>query len=98
LTRINGEGYHLPVMGSASVRRAITPHVTILVVLALLLVPSQQEGAADLRARRQTPGSLSPEDKAELGEAIRLAGSFGSRVWPGLEKAGIPIVLYDEAS
>jgi len=98
LTRFRVEGYHLPVMGSVSVRRAATPLVTILIVLAFLLVPSRQEGAADLRARGQTPGSLSAEDKAELGEAMRLTGSLGSRVWPGLEKAGIPIVLYDEAS
>jgi len=85
-------------MGSAPARRAVAPLATILVLLAFLLVPSRQEGAADPRARGQTPGALSSEDKAELREAIRLAGSSGSRVWPGLEKAGIPVILYDEAS
>ncbi|RPI97437.1 MAG: hypothetical protein EHM31_13520, partial [Candidatus Aminicenantes bacterium] len=98
MTRVRGEGYHLPVMGCPSVRRADTPLVTILIVLVFLLAPSRHEGTADFRALGQTPGFLSPEDKAELREAIRLTGSLGSRVWPGLEKAGIPIVLYDEAS
>ncbi|MGE5741463.1 MAG: hypothetical protein ACM32H_05435 [Candidatus Aminicenantes bacterium RBG_16_66_30] len=33
-----------------------------------------------------------------MREAIRLRETYGGEVWPGLERTGIPIILYDESS
>jgi len=39
---------------------------------------------------------LSPADKAELAEILRLKTDLGEEVWPGLSRLDIPLVLYNE--
>ena len=39
---------------------------------------------------------LNPEDKAQVSESLRIKKGFGSRVWPGLGEALIPLILFDE--
>jgi hypothetical protein len=41
---------------------------------------------------------LSPADKAELAEILRLKTELGDQVWPGLSRLDIPLILYDERS
>ncbi|MEW5900060.1 MAG: hypothetical protein AB1715_01205 [Acidobacteriota bacterium] len=55
-----------------------------------------REGENQDLARKPLP--LSPEDKAELIEALRLQKTLGAQVWPGFDRAEIPIILYDETS
>jgi hypothetical protein len=40
---------------------------------------------------------LSELDKARLAELLHLKESLGDQVWPGLGRADIPIILYNEA-
>lgn len=39
---------------------------------------------------------LSPEDKAQLIETLRLKKLFGSSIWPGFGEAEIPLIQYNE--
>jgi hypothetical protein len=39
---------------------------------------------------------LSTEDKAQLMEALRLKKLLGSSIWPGFDKAEIPLIQYNE--
>ncbi len=39
--------------------------------------------------------TLTPDDKAEISEALRLQKSLGDQVWPGFAQAEIPVVLYN---
>ncbi len=51
----------------------------------------------ELKAPKEggVPAKLSPEDKAQLIEFFRVKKIFGSRVWPGLGEAGIPLIQYN---
>ena len=39
--------------------------------------------------------TLTPVDKAQLSETLRLQKALGDQVWPGLGRARIPIILYN---
>ena len=40
---------------------------------------------------------LSPADKAELAEILRLKTELGDQVWPGLSRLDVPLILYNES-
>lgn len=46
--------------------------------------------------RRFTADTLTADDRRALAEARRLKAAYGQRVWPGLERADLPQVLYDD--
>ncbi len=85
-------------MGIASSRPPAIGLITVLAVLSLQPFRISPPGASGIQVPAQPPGLLSPEDKAELREAIRLKEACGAQVWPGLERTEIPIILYDESS
>jgi hypothetical protein len=70
----------------------------VLAILTLIPVQAPPAYSTGILGQAGPPDSLSPEDKEELREAIRLRESCGAQVWPGLERAEIPIILYDESS
>jgi len=39
---------------------------------------------------------LSPADKAELAEILRLKSELGGQVWPGLSRLDLPLIFYNE--
>jgi len=41
-------------------------------------------------------GRLNPEDKAQVIESLRVKRMFGSEVWPGLDKALVPLILHND--
>jgi len=49
-----------------------------------------------LPTRSNTPDRLSELDKAHLAEVSHLRQTLGAQVWPGWEKADIPILVYNE--
>jgi hypothetical protein len=85
-------------MGTASSRPAAPRLITVLAVLTLLSVQAPPAASPGIQGQAQPSGFLSPEDKEELREAIRLRESCGAQVWPGLERAEIPMILFDESS
>ena len=40
--------------------------------------------------------SLSPDDKANLAEVLRLQRELGEQLWPGFGQARIPIIVYND--
>jgi hypothetical protein len=68
----------------------------LLVVLILGMTVIQTRAVSKVQNQIQKPGMLSAADKDELTEVLRLKAKIGDQVWPGLAKAAIPIILYDE--
>lgn len=73
-----------------------------LVVLAILLavlgagLAWRNARTVDRLDRRFTADTLAAADRRALSEARRLKAAYGGRVWPGLGRAHIPQVLYDD--
>ncbi len=42
------------------------------------------------------PSLLSPDDKANLTEVLRLQSDLGEELWPGFGQANIPIIVYND--
>ncbi len=76
-------------------KRVLLAVVGLLVVaLACLAVANAVE-----TARRDQPyvaDKLGPTEKAELTEVLSLKSSLGDEVWPGLAKADIPLILFND--
>jgi hypothetical protein len=66
--------------------------IFIPVLIFILIVPSEdgkQTSPVDLAV-------LSTADKTDLTEILHLKDEFGDKVWPGLGRMDIPIILYNE--
>jgi hypothetical protein len=78
-------------------RRIIRRRLGIALLITLALVSASQ---GRQQAQRQNSALdlllLSDDDKAELSEAVRLQKALGDQVWPGLGRASIPIILYND--
>jgi hypothetical protein len=75
-------------------------HLFCLGVFLLITVAILAAGEGDIQIDKApdeggVPAKLSPEDKAQLIEFFRVKKIFGSRVWPGLGEAGIPLIQYN---
>lgn len=75
-------------------------HLFCLGVFLLITVAILAAGEGDVQIDKApdeggVPAKLSPEDKAQLIEFFRVKKIFGSRVWPGLGEAGIPLIQYN---
>lgn len=71
--------------------------IFILTVVSFCRLPPEQTGSADGdQAISQDLEALSPSDKAELAEILRLKTELGDQVWPGLSRLDIPIILFNE--
>ena len=74
----------------------------ILLGLAVLLVLGAAAGAwlnhraLDGIDRRFTADTLSASERRVVAEARRLKAAYGGRVWPGLARADLPVVLYND--
>jgi hypothetical protein len=44
----------------------------------------------------EIPARLNPEDKAQVIESLRAIRMFGSDVWPGLDEAPVPLILFND--
>jgi len=48
------------------------------------------------RARPLEEPQLTPAEKTQLSEALRLKTALGDRVWPGFGRAEIPVILFND--
>jgi len=51
---------------------------------------------ASQRARPLEQQWLTPAEKTQLSEALRLKAAVGERVWPGFGRAEIPLILFND--
>jgi hypothetical protein len=66
--------------------------VELLAAGALALLPGQSAAQADAHPR------LPPDDRVRIAEALRLAHRLGDRLWPGLGKTAMPILLVGDSA
>lgn len=70
--------------------------ITVLIILALAVSASQSRREAEGQNSALDSPLLSADDKAQLSETLRLQRALGDQVWPGLGRASIPVILYNE--
>lgn len=69
---------------------------TALALAAAAALAWHNARALDRIDRRFTADSLTDADRRALAEARRLKAAYGERVWPGLGRASLPRVLYND--
>jgi hypothetical protein len=74
------------------------------VVLISVILAAVWSGQRDLRSQvtsqSEAPSTspiLTDQDKTLLQEALRLKQVLGDEVWPGLGKAAVPVILYNDS-
>ena len=70
--------------------------IIALIILALKAPASQSGREAERQDFPPDVPLLSTDDKAELSEALRLQTALGDQVWPGLGRASILVILYND--
>ena len=70
--------------------------ITILIILAMEVSASHNRQVAEGQNSALDSPLLSADDKAQLSETLRLQRELGDKVWPGLGRAHIPVILYNE--
>lgn len=78
-------------------RRVLIVALLALPALCLLLLAVSWLSNLAAPSEAQTADRLSDLDKARIAEALHLRNSLGDQVWPGWDKAAIPIVVHNEA-
>ncbi|MEW6130085.1 MAG: hypothetical protein AB1757_23825 [Acidobacteriota bacterium] len=77
------------------------PTLRWLAVIALLLPTPATTVKCTYETKQQNPITdamlLSADDKAEIAETFRLQRELGDQVWPGLSRANIPVILFNES-
>lgn len=69
----------------------------VLIFICFYKLPSEPSGCeSGDQTSLLNSEMLSPADKAELAEILRLKTDLGDEVWPGLSRLDIPLVLYNE--
>ena len=65
-------------------------------VIAGALAPQEARKPPQSQPRRADRSRLSAEGKAQLAEVLRLKKLLGGPVWPGFDRAEIPLILYTQ--
>lgn len=70
--------------------------ITVLIILSLEVSASHSRREAERQNSALDLPLLSADNKAQLSEALRLQRALGDQVWPGLGRAAIPIILFND--
>jgi hypothetical protein len=76
--------------------RSFLMGVSLLTVLGIQAAGTEHNLEQVLPRTGEDLVRLEPEDKAQVSESLRVKKLFGSRVWPGLGEALIPLILFNE--
>lgn len=76
--------------------RRIVLALAALVVLGVAAGAWLNDRALDRIDRRFTADTLTGSERRVVSEARRLKAAYGERVWPGIARADLPVVLYND--